>query len=104
KIHVNAINENNISFAVTDGDIASEVSISPNTTHGCLPISVNNQPEVLAMNGKIIPNVINLKYHLLFSNLFLPDVYQPNRPNKAIRPPIPVIILNTQNNKVTFGI
>src|SRR5690625_171451 len=101
---VKEIKENNISPGVTDGEIPSSVFISPNTTHGCLPISVKIQPDVLAINGKAIAKGIIFKYHLCPSILSSLEAYKPYSPSRNMIPPIPVIIRNTQNNKVTFGI
>src|SRR5699024_394429 len=103
-IVVKAINENSISFAVTDGETASSVFINPNTTQGCLPISVKSHPEVFAINGKNIASGINFKYFDCFSNIPFLEVKMPKKPSRSMIPPVAVIIRNTQNNKVTFGI
>ena len=39
------------SVTETLGEIPAPVFISPYTIHGCRPISVNSQPNVLAANG-----------------------------------------------------
>src|SRR5690348_6202926 len=40
-----------MSVAVTEGELALIVLWSPCTIHGCLPLSVSNQPAVFITNG-----------------------------------------------------
>jgi hypothetical protein len=49
---VKAVNEVSTSGRETLRDTPSRVSISPNTTQGCRPISVKIQPKQLAARGR----------------------------------------------------
>src|SRR5699024_635201 len=96
--------ENNISPAVTEGDTASSVFINPNTTNGCLPISVIIQPVEFAINGKNIAQTITFKYKVFSQIPSFLILLPPYNPHRIIALPAPTIALKLQNNVLTGGI
>src|SRR5579875_1796696 len=88
----------------TFGEMAFAVFSSPNTTHGCRPISVKIHPEKLATNGKTIAKMPARRYQRDFSKRFWCHNHRPTRLNNASKPPIPTMMRNDQYVKATFGI